>query len=253
MKIGTDRIVISIEVEMAPPPKKMAWNQWVPRGVSNPKKLRLFHWWWSHTCCRRWGEGGLQKAQVAIASKWVHQTPKLAYPQSHTQCGGKVLAKVSKIEAQWILSPMYCHCCWWYVLTTAWCGIPPRFVVVLAAWFVVVFVVRGNGSFLLAHLFIFLVEMPAWFLEKNKSRDFFGGSKIKIISAFVSKKKPHPRGSTGMTSARALCGRNRRQSHCGSAHRRKHCLWWIFWRIKGPRRSFVSWERLDDDDRWLGT
>lgn len=188
MKIGTDRIVISIEVEMAPPPKKMAWNQWVPRGVSNPKKLRLFHWWWSHTCCRRWGEGGLQKAQVAIASKWVHQTPKLAYPQSHTQCGGKVLAKVSKIEAQWILSPMYCHCCWWYVLTTAWCGIPPRFVVVLAAWFVVFFVVRGNGSFLLAHLFIFLVEMPAWFLEKNKSRDFFGGSKIKIISAFVSKK-----------------------------------------------------------------
>ena len=35
---------------------------------------------------------------------------------------------------------------------------PPRFVVVLAAWFLFS-VVRGNGSFL-AHLPIFLVEMP---------------------------------------------------------------------------------------------
>ena len=36
---------------------------------------------------------------------------------------------------------------------------PPRFVVVLAAWFVVFSVVRGNGSFL-PHLFIFLAEVP---------------------------------------------------------------------------------------------
>ena len=44
-----------------------------------------------------------------------------------------------------------------------------------------------------------------------------------------------------MTSARGLCGSNRRKN-CGSAQRQKHCLRWILGRIKGRRRSFVSWE-----------
>ena len=64
---------------------------------------------------------------------------------------------------------------------------PPWFVVVLAAWFVVFSVVRGNGSFL-AHLPIFLVEMPGWFLEKNHIPGFLEQNQNHLLP--FPKKKP---------------------------------------------------------------
>ena len=104
---------------------------------------------------------------------------------------------------------------------------PTRFIVVLAAQ--VFFVGQADPGFSDSHLPCFLL-----------SAGMISGRKVPGCFVHHHLRPKKPLGSSGNTSVR-LQGPWNQHQNCG-CWRRKDYQQWIFWRIKGLRRSSVSWE-----------